>query len=307
MAAPNHTADQVIQIERLQPFSLEHTLSCGQTFRWECEGGWWFGIVGNTAIRVRQEGRKIRFSGADPAFVTWYFSLDMDLREVLGTITRDPVIREAVHRCRGLRIVRQPAWECLASYIGATYSNIPMVRRRVALLSEAFGETQEFEERRVYGFPSPASIAEAPLEMLARCKMGYRAPYLKKTAMKVMDDPSWEERIRALPYPEARQQLQEFEGIGKKAADCVLLFAFQKYESFPVDVWIHRIMQKCYGQGSSGPLTDRGYEQIGTFAREYFGKYAGYAQEYLYCTREQDLGELRSPSPSSACRQSDLR
>ncbi|MDD1677277.1 MAG: 8-oxoguanine DNA glycosylase [Methanomicrobiales archaeon] len=290
MPAPNHSAEKVFQIDRSQAFSLDHTLSCGQVFRWERSADWWYGVVGSTPLRVRQDGRKIRFSGADREFVEWYFSLDLNLRDVISTISLDPVVKDAVRRCRGLRIVRQQPWECLASYIGATYSNIPMVRRRVELLSAEFGEAQEFEGKKVYGFPPPEKIAEASIEALTCCKMGYRAPYLKKTAIKVMDDPAWEDRIQSLPYREARKELQEFDGIGKKAADCVLLFAFQKYESFPVDVWIHRIMQKNYGQGSPGALTDRGYEQIGMFAREYFGKYAGYAQEYLYCNRQSATG-----------------
>jgi N-glycosylase/DNA lyase len=160
-----------------------------------------------------------------------------------------------------------------------------MVRRRVALLSELFGDAIEFEGMQVHGFPSAAKIAEAPLDALACCKMGYRAKYLIKTAEKVIDNPSWEEHIRSIPYREARLELQKFDGIGKKAADCVLLFAFQKYESFPVDVWIHRIMLKYYGQGGPVPISSRGYEQISAFARDYFGDYAGYAQEYLYCNR----------------------
>jgi N-glycosylase/DNA lyase len=132
--------------------------------------------------------------------------------------------------------------------------------------------------------------------------MGYRAPYLQSTAQKAARDPGWEERIRSLPYHEAQRALQEFEGIGKKAADCVLLFAFQKYESFPVDVWIHRILQKHYAQGGPRPLTNKGYDRIGAFARDYFGEFAGYAQEYLYCARKEGPEGVRSPSPSSACR-----
>jgi N-glycosylase/DNA lyase len=302
MPLPVQSPDEVLRFDPLQPFSLEHTLSCGQAFRWEYADGWWQGIVASTPLKVRQEGNTLRYRGGDRAFMERYFSLDIDLREILRKITKDPVIGEAVDRCRGLRILRQPPWECLASYIGATFSSIPMVRRRVALLSERFGEPLSFEDTTAYGFPPPERIAQASLDELGCCKMGYRARYLRSTAQKIVLDPGWEERIRALPYHEARRAMQEFDGVGRKAADCVLLFAFQKYESFPVDVWIHRIMQKHYGQGGPKPLTNTGYDQIGAFAREHFGKFAGYAQEYLYCARKDDPAGIRSLSPSSACR-----
>jgi len=117
--------------------------------------------------------------------------------------------------------------------------------------------------------------------MLSGCSLGYRARYLSETARLVANDPGWEERIAALPYRKARAELLRLRGVGKKVADCVLLFAFGKWEAFPVDVWIERIVKGCYPECRDF----RTYDQIGEFGRSHFGRYAGYAQEYLFCYR----------------------
>jgi N-glycosylase/DNA lyase len=116
--------------------------------------------------------------------------------------------------------------------------------------------------------------------------MGYRAPYLCGTAGIIAGDPGWEERISSLPYMDARKDLLKLKGVGKKVADCVLLFAFQKFEAFPVDVWIRKILRARY-PGAAGLVRD---EEIAAFGRQMFGPYAGYAQEYLFCNRE-NIGE----------------
>jgi N-glycosylase/DNA lyase len=265
-----------------QPFSLDHTLSCGQVFRWEKDGGWWYGVVDGKVLRVRQNGRKISWQGADEAFIRHYFQLDLDLPAILVSIDHDPLVHAAVTACSGLRIIAQPPWECLASYICATYTNIPVIKKRISLFSARYGEEIPFRGKIYHSFPSPRALAEADDCDLRECRMGYRAPYLCQTAGIIAEDPAWEQRIYSLPYPEARKDLLRLKGVGKKVADCVLLFAFQKFEAFPVDVWIRKILQGCYpGAGDSGRDDD-----IAAFGRQRFGPYAGYAQEYLFCNRE---------------------
>jgi N-glycosylase/DNA lyase len=121
----------VLRLTKNQPFSLDVTLSCGQVFRWEKEqNGWWGGIVGNRAIRIRQDGTTLTWEGAPRKFIEHYFSLDQDISAITASFDRDPFIHAAIDRCHGLRLVRQPPWECLISYICATNSNIPMIKRR---------------------------------------------------------------------------------------------------------------------------------------------------------------------------------
>jgi N-glycosylase/DNA lyase len=281
-----------------QPFSLDQTLGCGQVFRWDrMPDGSWYGVVGDQVIRCRQNGSTLSFTGADAPFIRHYFSLDLDLPAILESIDRDPFIHDAIERCRGLRLVRQPPWECLCSYICSTNSNIPMIRRRIAAIAQQFGDETGTGDATSFSFPDPARIScTGDSSSLAECRLGYRMPYVFKTACEVSAQKGWEETIAALPYGEARRELMKFPGIGPKAADCVLLFAFQKFEAFPVDVWIRRIMRAHYlpELPQDTTLTGREYDTIRAFARKHFGMYCGIAQEYIYAARE-GLKDLSHP------------
>jgi N-glycosylase/DNA lyase len=279
-----------LALEPDQQFSLDATLGCGQVFRWEKKGDWWQGIVGSEKIRVRQTSRSLHFSGCSSQTLTDYFQLDLDLETVLSSIRKDQLVEESISRCEGLRIIRQPAWECLASYICATYANIPGIKRKISLLAEIYGQPFVSGQEIFYSFPSADAIAVSGLGSGGyACSLGYRSPYLYETAREIAADRGWDDRIRDLSFDEARRSLLRLKGVGPKVADCVLLFAFGRYEAFPVDVWITRIMQQCYGRSD---LTS--YEKISRAGREYFGPNAGYAQEYLFCSREAIAGRPRN-------------
>ena len=278
-----------INLSTDQQFSLDRTLGCGQVFRWDrTDDGWWYGVVGRRVIRIRQEGMQIIFHGAPGSFIKKYFSLDVDILPILASIDQDPFIHTAIIKSDGLRLIRQPKWECLISYICSTNSNIPTIRRRIASIAERFGKTIEFEGKTYFAFPEPSSISCRGFEDLTECRLGYRQPYVFDTSCSVTDEKCWEETIDRLPFEDARKELMKMKGVGPKAADCILLFAFQKYESFPVDVWIRRIMREHYlpDLPENAPLTTREYDTIRSFARNHFGNYCGFAQEYLYAARE---------------------
>lgn len=261
------------------PFDLERTLACGQVFRWEKRGNWWCGLFEQKPVRIRQDGNLLRFSGAPEEDIIRYFDLDLDLEGILSGFPDDPILLQAIDCAYGLRIVRQPAWECTASYIVATFANIPGIQTRLKLLCERFGE--RIGDGHV-AFPSPEKLAASPLCDIRSCRVGYRDKFLCGTAAMISADPGWEERIATLPYNEARKELLRFPGIGKKVADCILLFAFHRFEAVPVDVWIDRIMRTHYleeGERYS-------YDKIADTARQIFGPNAGYAQEYLFAARE---------------------
>jgi N-glycosylase/DNA lyase len=274
-----------------QPFDLDRTLGCGQVFRWEKKGRWWSGIVGKNVIRICQEGRTLTWHGAKEEFIRDYFQVDLDLVRIIESIDRDPLIHAALKRCEGLRVIRQPAWECLGSYICATYANIPGIRKRISLLSESFGERIRIDGEWYSAFPSAEQLAEAALCDVKDCRLGYRAPYICETARTIAADPDWESRIALLPYSDARKELLRLKGVGKKVADCVLLFAFGKFEAFPVDVWIMRIMRQAYPERN----LPENYDLVARNGRELFGPYAGYAQEYLFCDRTAITGKQVNP------------
>jgi N-glycosylase/DNA lyase len=277
-----------------QPFDLDATLSCGQAFRWDrAADGWWYGVVGNRVLKIRQDRDRLTFAGVPASFIQHYFSLDTDLGAIHASIDIDPFIHACIMKNRGLRIVRQPHWECTISYICSTNSNIPTIRRRIASIAEKFGEPVEFEGKTCYTFPEPSAIICEGHEGLTECRLGYRQPYVFGTSRSVADARCWADSICRLPYEEARRELMKLHGVGPKAADCILLFAFQKNEAFPVDVWIRRIVREHYLPDLSpdAPLANREYDTIRRFARKHFGEYCGWAQEYLYAARSPPLQE----------------
>ncbi len=209
-----------------EPLDLDRTLGCGQAFRWEGEGGWWQGVVDDRAIRIQQDGDLLMFYGADEAFVRDYFRLDQDLPAILASIDRDPIIHDAIRCCYGLRLVRQRPWECLVSYICATNTNIPAVKRRVSHMAERYGEAIEGPFGTTYTFPEPEALAGVCHADLWDCKLGYRTDYVRDAAAFAVENPGWAEHIASLPFEEARAELMRFsrrraEGSGLRAALCI--------------------------------------------------------------------------------------
>lgn len=276
---------EVILLDESEPLDLDATLGCGQTFRWRQQGGWWEGVADGRFIRLRQCGPLLHYAGANESFVRHYLALDLDLDRALSAIDHDPVIREVIEYCRGLRIVRQPLFECLLSYLCATNTNIPAVRSRVEAIATAWGEPAT-GSASAYAFPEPQALREATEEHLGACRLGYRAPYARSTIATICDTPSWKTELLSLPHEEARARLMALPGIGPKAADCVLLYGMGHLDAFPVDVWIYRILRQFYRPGpDGGPLSPLRYETLRAFGRRRFGPYAGYAQVYLYNAR----------------------
>lgn len=230
---------------RLEPelFDLNYTLDCGQVFRWERDGDWWTGVVGENVVRLLQEkesGSLLVDSELSPEFFSHYFRLDDNLPSIYESINRDLLIDRAINRYRGLRLIRQDPWECLISYMLATASSIPTIQKRIFLLSRFFG--QELEDG-YFSFPNPETLANADLSLLDRCKLGFRAERIKTAAEEVCSGELDFDALFRLEYRYARERLMRLRGIGEKVADCVLLFAFEKMESFPVDTHIRQIIQ----------------------------------------------------------------
>jgi N-glycosylase/DNA lyase len=273
-------------------FDLDFSLCCGQVFRWKKHGDWWYGVVGERIIKIRQCGCELEFSGADEAFVRYYFGLNDDLAEISRIVNKDPYIAAALRQYRGLRLVRQDPWACLIGFICSTNKNIAAIEDMLQKMSMRFGERRVFDGKDFFLFPTAEVLSEVSDAGLLECSLGYRAKFVRETAQKVLDEKIDFAALKAAPYVEAREKLLEFCGVGPKVADCVLLFSLDKFEAFPVDVWVKRVILNHYADKfpadavrkmqTHNSLTNGEYQKIGAFARNYFGKYAGYAQEYLY-------------------------
>jgi N-glycosylase/DNA lyase len=274
------------------PFNLDYTLQCGQVFRWQKHNDWWYGTVRDRMIRIRQTNNVLEFEGYDAEFIEKYFRLSDPLPLITVRIGKDDYIKSAIQIFPGLRLIRQDPWECLISYICATFSNIPRIQKMINNLAQRFGNKQNFEDCSFYTFPSPKSLANADLKTLTACKLGFRAKSVLETAKKIHVKTVNLTELEELDYETAKKELLRLSGVGDKVADCVLLFSLNKLEAFPIDVWIKKTILEHHGSffddsfvqkiQQRKSLTPREYERIGSFAREYFGVYAGYAQQYLY-------------------------
>ncbi|KON31907.1 hypothetical protein AC478_01810 [miscellaneous Crenarchaeota group-1 archaeon SG8-32-3] len=274
------------------PLNLDVTLCCGQVFRWDKKRDWWYGVVGGKAIKVRQVNAELDFANADMKFVENYFALDDDLQKISCAVGRDEHIRKALQELWGLRIIRQDPWECLISYICATYKNIPAIKHMLMHLSRRFGEKTILDDMELFTFPTPEKLANASTKDLLECGLGYRAKYVQETSKRIFESDFELESLRQVSYMRAKKQLCNFAGVGLKVADCVLLFSLGKTEAFPVDRWVERVILNHYATklprelaqklARRKGLSNADYTKLNVFGREYFGEYAGYAQEYLY-------------------------
>jgi len=278
------------------PFNLEHTLNCGQLFRWKKLRGWWYGVVEGKVIKVKQISGKLLFQTfpemVEPNFLQNYFRLNDNLPRILSKINKDEYVGKAIQRFRGLRIIRQELWECLISYICATNTNIPAIKNMLLNLSKRFGRKIIFEGQDFYAFPKPSDLADVDIKQVKMCKLGFRAERVLKTSRIIHNKEFDLETLTKLDYNEAKNQLLSLSGVGQKVADCVLLFSLDKLQAFPVDVWMKRVILEFYPNSFEESfveklsrrrtLTSSEYQTISSFGRTYFGEYAGYAQEYLF-------------------------
>lgn len=251
----------------------EATFSCGQCFRWQpaADGGY-VGVVGKRVGRIRNGILCCPLE--DLPFWQRYFSLELDyaaLRRDL--IKRDPKLAVCAEYGGGIRLLHQELWETTASFIISANNNIPRIRRIIDTLCTLYGDAIEDAGERFYTFPSPKRLAGLPREALAPLKAGYRDLYLLDAARQFADGRIAEQSISKLSTQEAGEKLMSIRGVGRKVADCILLFGLGRYEVFPRDVWINRVMREIYG------LSEKDCE---TFAAETYGPLAGLAQQYLF-------------------------
>ena len=261
-------------------FSLRATLSSGQAFRWIERQGWCYGFIGRSVVKVRQDDGGLQYESSDPSLtpnrLAHYFALDLHLPDILSTIDVDMQIHEAIRRHRGLRVLRQDGWETLASFICASFNNIKRIEGMIERLCQAYGDPVALNGFRGFSFPPPEVIAGVPERRLRSLGLGYRAPYLKATARLVMDGKLPMEQLRHVNYEAVKRALLGCDGVGDKVADCVALFGFEKYEAFPIDVWMERAMRYYFRHRR---MTRKALHD---YARRHFGPWAGYAQQYLY-------------------------
>src|SRR6266852_1583050 len=270
-------------------FDLAMTLKSGQVFHWEKIDNGFCGTIGDRAVHAEQVGKVIKVRGGEtpqPAretralrnIVADYFALDHLLSEICASFPNDPTMNAARDFCRGLRIIRQPKWECLATFICSSVKQVAHIRQISRALRERFGDARKIDHYTVYTFPSQAQLAKSSEKELRECALGYRAPNLLATARLVDSRAADLDALAALPDVDLREKLCELPGVGAKVANCVMLFAYERLRAFPIDVWIERVLKEKYFRRRRKVTGQR----LRAFSETYFGKHGGYAQQYLF-------------------------
>ena len=250
-------------------FSLAQTLDCGQAFRFYEKDGIWQGVVQNIHLKMREnDDKSITFFNITKDYfmknLYEYFTLDFDYISLQSILKQDEILKKAISLASGIRILKQDKWETVCSFIISQNNNIPRIKGIIGRLCENFGE--KIDDSEEYTFPSAEKISQLSVEDLAPIRAGFRAKYIIDAARKIADGAIDFDILESAPLDDARNELMKIKGVGPKVAECVLLFSCARFDAFPLDVWMKRVMDTLYKDG----LPD--------FAK----RYKGIAQQYLF-------------------------
>ena len=288
-----HERDGQVILENMESFELPHIFDCGQCFRWNRESDdSYTGVTKSRIINVKKEMGKIIFdqTSLEDFYSLWvsYFDLERNYDEIKNKLSKDDlVMKNATSHGHGIRILNQDEWETLLSFIISANRGIPLIKKSIEALCERYGTfLGKYRGKAYYDFPKPEALINKSVEEIMQSHTGYRAKHIVDAAAIVAEKQIDIYTLQNLTTEEARTQLIRFGGIGPKVSDCVLFFSMGKIDAFPIDVWVKRVMEYFYlPQGTS-------MKTIQEYAKEQFGAYGGFAQQYLfYYARELGIGK----------------
>lgn len=262
-------------IAKPQNFDLTQIFDCGQCFRFNKlpeKPGTYCGVAHGMYLEISQQGDCIVFSNTTKEAYDsiWhsFFDMDRDYAKIISSFSDDPVLSDAASFSSGIRILRQEPWEALCSFIISQNNNIPRIKGIIENMSKAFGKKIICDDGICrYAFPTAKALADAGVDKIFELKTGFRAKYIYDAAVKVESGEIDLNFIFSADTPSSLDTLMKIKGVGPKVASCVLLFGFSKYDAFPIDVWVKKILSNYYAGGITHHLS---------------GEHAGIAQQYLF-------------------------
>jgi N-glycosylase/DNA lyase len=265
---------------KTEHFNLTDTIECGQTFSWTRDGKGYINADISQVVYVEQHGNTLHYETSDERVdLQKHFRLNDPLPLIQKEITRNGFMRESIEFAPGLRLVSDEFFPCLVSFILSIQSNIPRLHGCMQSLREKYGTPYRFRGRTIYGFPTPEQLSKANEKQLRALMFGWRSAFIVKATTSILSGDVNPKELSESTYEEAHRRLKVIHGVGDKVADCVCLFSLGFLEAFPIDVWIERVIQEHFSMLTS---LGKSYARKSEAARKYFGRYAGYAQEYLY-------------------------
>lgn len=273
-------ADSKFIVENVNDFNLTHTFECGQCFRWDkTADGSFVGVAHDRVIGLEIIDNSLIISNTSQKDfdLIWknYFDLDCDYSKIKKCLSKDETVKKAISYGGGIRILNQDLWECIISFIISANNNIPRIKGIINRFCEIFGKKVSFMGKDYYTFPTPQDLEGITLDDLAVLRAGFRDKYIIDAISKVLSGEVCLDKIKNSTLADAKAELLKIKGIGNKVSDCILLFGAGRKETFPVDVWVKRVISNLYSEETCG-------RDIYEFAKEKFGEHAGVAQQYLF-------------------------
>ena len=285
--------EQKIELKNIDSFELRDIFDCGQCFRWnEQEDGSYTGIFGKNVLNVKKEKETIVFEGICEKDIKQtieeYFDLKRNYQEIKKTLSKiDKNMEISIKYGQGIRILNQDLWETIISFIISANNNIPRIKGIIERLSKAYGTKIEWKGKEYYTFPEPEQLKNVTVQEYRNLGLGFRDKRIYETTQMIINNEiNLEELQKNKNTMEVREKLIILSGVGPKVADCILLFStLKRFEVFPIDVWVRRVMNDLYIKQPDESKVSK--KQIEKIAQEKFGDLAGLAQQYLFYWRRE--------------------
>lgn len=284
--------EQVYIIENNKTFEPRHIFDCGQCFRWNInEDGSYTGVFGNNVLNVKKEENKITFRGIcendiEDA-IKDYFDFNTNYEEIKDKLASvDDYLKQSIEFGNGIRILNQDLWETIISFIISANNNIPRIKGIIERISKKYGKKIEWEGKEYYTFPTIEELSEATVEDLRALGLGFRDKRVYETTKIFLNkEMTIKELIEEQDVNKLREKLLTLPGVGPKVADCIMLFGLKRFEVFPIDVWVRRVMNDLYIKNEDETKVKN--TEIEKLAVEKYDKLAGLAQQYLFYWRRE--------------------
>lgn len=280
--------EQKFILKNIKTFELKDIFDCGQCFRWNKEeNGSYTGVFGNNVINVSKDGEDVIFQGVCEKDIEttckYYFDLNRDYEKIKRDLSKiDEYMKESIEYGKGIRILNQDLWETIISFIISANNNIPRIKGIIERISKKYGNEIIYKGKTYYTFPSVEQLSKASVEDLRNLGLGFRDVRVYETTHIILDRKvDLDELKNEKDFDKVRETLLTLSGVGPKVADCILLFSILKrWEAFPIDVWVRRVMNELYIKNEDETKVNK--KQIEKIAYEKFGDLAGLAQQYLF-------------------------
>ena len=278
-----------------ESFILKDIFECGQCFRWnKQEDSSYTGVIKYGVINVKQEKDKIIFKGKIlddynlKNIVEEYFDLNINYDEIKDNLKKiDKYMEESIKFGKGIRILNQDFWETIISFIISANNNIPRIKKIIDKISEKYGNEIQWNNEKYYFFPTVKQLSKASVEDLRNLGLGFRDKRIYKTTQMIMKKEFDLEKVsRIKDIDELKNELLKLDGVGEKVADCIALFALHRFDVFPIDVWVRRVMNDLYIHNEIEEKVKK--EEIKKLAEEKFKNYKAIAQQYLFYWKREN-------------------